>query len=128
MINKLTNEQVKKLHEVIMNEFGGKSAYRDEGELLDSALNSPFQTFGGVDLNYSIIDKASKLYYSLCNNHCFTDGNKRIASLCMVMFLDINGFNTNFTNDDLYDFTLKVASNKVSFDDIKKFIESYVTN
>ena len=41
---------------------------RDEN-LLDSALKSPFQTFGGSELYPDILDKASQLCYSLVENH-----------------------------------------------------------
>lgn len=53
---------------------------RDEG-LLDSALNAPFQSFGGEDLYPGILEKASRLGYGLVSNHPFVDGNKRAGTL-----------------------------------------------
>ncbi len=47
--------------------------------LLESAVNAPFQTFGGQDLFPSIYEKAARLLYGIANNHAFVEGNKRTA-------------------------------------------------
>ena len=47
--------------------------------LLEAAVNSPFQTFGGEDLFPTICEKAARLCYGIANNHAFVDGNKRTA-------------------------------------------------
>ena len=46
---RLSKAQVLLLHDQLVVETGGLSGLRDEG-MLDSALNTPFQTFGGEDL------------------------------------------------------------------------------
>lgn len=127
MIKKLTTEQVKNIHELIMKDFSEKSEYSDTtGNLLDSAVNSPFQTFCGVDLNPSLLDKTEKLYYSLCNNHCFKDGNKRIAAVCLILMFAMNGKRLNITNKELEEYTKKVADNKTrpSHNEIKRYLSS----
>ena len=43
---RLSKTQILLLHEQLIAETGGSSPLRDEG-ILDSALNAPFQTFGG---------------------------------------------------------------------------------
>jgi len=55
-----------------------KNAFKDRG-LLDSAVNRPFQTFGGQELYETIYKKAAALFHSLTCNHCFHNGNKRTA-------------------------------------------------
>lgn len=61
------------------SQLEGKSAgVRDLG-LIESAVNAPFQTFGGQDLYPTIFDKAAQLAYGLTKNHGFVDGNKRAA-------------------------------------------------
>ena len=42
-------EQVIKLHSTLISKTGGIDGVRDDN-LLDSALKTPFQTFGGKDL------------------------------------------------------------------------------
>lgn len=43
---RLSKTQILLLHEQLIAATGGSSGLRDEG-ILDSALNAPFQTFGG---------------------------------------------------------------------------------
>lgn len=76
-------------------------AYRDRGAL-DSAVNRPFQTFGGVDLHPSIYQKAAALFHSLACNHCFLNGNKRTAVMGVDMFLTANEVFLLINNDDMY--------------------------
>ncbi|NJK83211.1 MAG: Fic family protein [Saprospiraceae bacterium] len=38
----------------------------------------------------SIQEKAAKLLYLIVKNHSFVDGNKRIAAVCFLYFLDRN--------------------------------------
>lgn len=54
---KLTKEQVVSIHSSLIKASGGTDGVRDDG-LLESALESPFQTFDGHDLYPSIIQKA----------------------------------------------------------------------
>ena len=54
----LSLEQVLKLHDDLIETFGGAPEIHDLG-LLESALAAPFQTFGGEDLYPSLQAKAS---------------------------------------------------------------------
>lgn len=56
-----------------------------------SSLSTIYQTFGGKDLYPSIEEKAANLLYFITKNHSFADGNKRIAALLFLLFLDRNG-------------------------------------
>jgi death-on-curing protein len=88
-MKRLSRQQVLRLHTMLINETGGSDGLRDEG-LLDSALNAPFQSFGGDDLYKTVSAKAARLGFSLINNHAFIDGNKRIGILVMLTFLEMN--------------------------------------
>ncbi|WP_251862368.1 type II toxin-antitoxin system death-on-curing family toxin [Clostridium sp. Marseille-Q2269] len=86
----LSKEQMMYLHSMAVKKTGGLDGIRDEG-LLDSALNSPFQSFAGEELYPSIQAKAARLGFSIIKKHPFLDGNKRIGMLAMMVFLEING-------------------------------------
>ena len=86
----LSKEQVLRLHNALLETFGGTAGVRDDG-LLESALNAPFATFGGQYLYPSVQAKAAQLGFGLVCNHPFTDGNKRIGAHVMLVFLAING-------------------------------------
>ena len=88
-MKRLTKRQILLLHEQLLQEFGGTPGVRDEG-LLDSALAAPFQTFDGQSLYPSVQAKAAQLGFGLVCNHPFVDGNKRIGTHVMLVFLALN--------------------------------------
>ena len=114
-------EQVVKIHRSLIEKTGGMDGIHD-AQLLDSALKTPFQTFGGNNLYPDILDKASQLCYSLIENHPFIDGNKRIGVHLMLLFLKLNNIEVNYSQQELVDFGLDIASGKMSKNDIKGWI------
>ena len=114
-------EQVVKIHRSLIEKTGGMDGIRD-AQLLDSALKTPFQTFGGNNLYPDILDKASQLCYSLIENHPFVDGNKRIGVHLILLFLKLNNIEVNYSQQELVDFGLDIASGKMSKNDIKGWI------
>ena len=114
-------EQVVKIHRSLIEKTGGMDGIRD-AQLLDSALKTPFQTFGGNNLYPDILDKASQLCYSLIENHPFIDENKRIGVHLMLLFLKLNNIEVNYSQQELIDFGLDIASGKMSKNDIKGWI------
>ena len=72
------------------------------------------------DLYSEILDKASQLCYSLIEN--FADGNKRIGVHLTLLFLKINNIELSYTQKDLIEFGLNVASGKTARDDIKQWL------
>ena len=114
-------EQVVKIHSSLIAKTGGMDGIRD-AQLLDSALKTPFQTFGGNNLYPDILDKASQLCCSLIENHPFVDGNKRIGVHLMLLFLKLNNIEVNYSQQELVDFGLDIASGKMSKNDIKGWI------
>lgn len=113
--------QVAKIHSILISKTGGMDGVRDEN-LLDSALKAPFQTFGGKDLYPEILDKASQLCYSLIENHPFADGNKRIGVHLTLLFLKLNNVEFAYTQKELIEFGLNIASGKMSKDSIKEWL------
>lgn len=75
---KLSREQILILHTQLISETGGSDGVRDYN-LLDSALEAPFVSFGGEELYPTIQAKAARLGYGLIKNHSMIDGNKRIG-------------------------------------------------
>ena len=114
-------EQVVKLHSSLIAKTGGMDGIRDEN-LLDSALNSLFQTFDGNELYPDIFDKAAQLCYSLVENHPFADGNKRTGVHLTLLFLKLSGEKIEYTQSELIDFGLGIASGKMTKDSIKEWL------
>ena len=120
-MRRLSSDQVLKLHDALLEEFGGTSGIRDQG-LLDSALNTPFATFGGRYLYPSLQAKAAQLGFGLVSNHPFVDGNKRIGAHVMLIFLAINGVELNYAQEELINVILQVASGNITAQGLLEWI------
>jgi len=105
----LTESQIMRLHKSLVEVYGGSSAIRDRG-LLISAISSPFQTFGDVEICPSLLEKASRLGFGLIKNHPFADGNKRIGTHAMLVFLALNNVELQYNDKDLTNLIINIAS------------------
>ncbi|WP_031555091.1 type II toxin-antitoxin system death-on-curing family toxin [Oribacterium sp. FC2011] len=120
-MKKLSKEQILMLHSQLIEEFGGSDGVRDYN-LLDSALESPFQSFGGEELYPTIQAKAARLGYGLIKNHCMVDGNKRIGAHAMLVFLAINGIELDYTQKELYEMILSIADGSLEYENLFKWV------
>ena len=114
---KLTKDNILTLYKIMVDNTGGTIGIKDTS-LLESALNAPFQTFGDEELYPSINEKASRLCYGLIKNHPFIDGNKRIGVYAMLVFLELNNINLNFSDEEIINIALKTADSTYSYDNI----------
>ncbi len=121
---KFSNEKVLLLHRLITEETGGDPNVRDI-KLLDSALESAFQTFDGTELYPTKEEKGARLGFALISNHAFVDGNKRIGMYVLLTFLEINGMKIRPTNDEVARVGLAVASGEMKYDDLLEWVRSY---
>jgi death-on-curing protein len=92
---------------------------RDLG-MLDSACHRPQSVFFGQDAYPSLSAKAAALMHSLARNHALADGNKRIALLATVVFLRLNGYNLEMTDDEAFDLTMAVAAGHLDAAEVEK--------
>jgi death-on-curing protein len=118
---KNSRNTVLRLHNALLETFGGTAGIRDDG-LLESALNAPFATFGGQYLYPSVQAKAAQLGFGLVCNHPFVDGNKRIGAHVMLVFLAINGIELDYTQEELIDIILQIASGRAKAADLLEWI------
>jgi len=114
--------EVEKIHDILIDKFGGAKGIRDKG-LLESSINRPFQTFDGQELYPDPVDKAAAIFESIKTNLHFIDGNKRTAYVLMRLMLKSNNIDIQLGQDDKYDFVIKAASGQVTFDQIKTWIK-----
>lgn len=72
--------------------FGGSQWFANEkDDSFKSSIGQIYQTFGGEDLYPSVEEKAAMLLYFVVKNHSFSDGNKRIAAMLFLWFMEKNG-------------------------------------
>ncbi len=124
-MKKLTKEQIIMLHSALLERFGGQDGLRDGG-MLDSALNTPFQTFSCSELYPDLLSKAARLAFGLIANHPFIDENKRIGTHAMLIFFRLNSIELEYDDYDLIALILGTAASenddKTILDWLKKHI------
>ena len=118
----LTKDQIIMLHEAIYERYGGDVGVLNDG-LLDSALQAPFQTFGGEELIPDTKEKIVRLAFGLIKNHAFRDGNKRIGALVLLTLLELNGYKVNATNAEFADIIMGVAASVKDEKDPLEWVE-----
>lgn len=116
-MKRLNKEQILALHSQLIHQTGGSDGIRDYN-LLESAIEAPFQTYSGIELYPTIQAKGTRLGYGLIKNHCMIDGNKRIGIHAMLVFLALNGIELQYTQKDLYEMVLAVADGRLSYEDM----------
>jgi len=120
-MKRLTKEQIMRLHHDLIETHGGSNGVRDES-LLESALAAPFQSFNGRSMLPTIQQKAVRLGYGLIMNHPFVDGNKRVGVHAMLTMLAMNGIELDYTQKELYEVILGVASSETSYEELLNWV------
>ena len=123
-MNRFAKEKVLRLHQIMAEATGGSVGLRDEG-LLESALESAFAGFGGIDFYPTIEEKGARLGYALISNHAFVDGNKRIGVFVMLTFLELNGVRIRCTDEELIHVGLSVADGSMGYEALLQWVRSH---
>ena len=109
-----------------IREHGGSHGLRDEN-VLESALARPQQRWHD-EPNASLSELAEAYGYGLARNHAYVDGNKRVALVVMVAFLDRNGIELTATNQEALAIMLAVAAGDATEADLAAWIEGHARN
>ena len=113
--------EVSLIHDHAIHEFGGSLGLMSPGGL-EASIAAARQTMFGQELYPDLFSKAAILFYLLVKNHCFVDGNKRTAALALIEFLERNNYTLSATNDELYEFTIDVASSIMTKEEVEMWI------
>lgn len=81
---------VKAIHAELIAEHGGESGILNAAQF-SSTLAKPKNLFAYGDAP-TLFDLAASYGYGFVKNHCFVDGNKRVAVAVMDVFLQLNGY------------------------------------
>ena len=87
---------------------------------------SPGEPIGVLD-NSSlemISEKAGIMFINIIKKHPFQNANKRTAAMTLDVFIDINGYQLNLSNDDFVKLSVDVAIFKGEFDELKDYVFS----
>ncbi len=117
--------QVLEYHGKIIKKTGGADGVRDI-RLIESALQRAYTSFDGKDLYETTITKVAVIAHSLISNHGFVDGNKRIGVAVMLLLLQYNDIKMNFSQSELIQLGLNVASGNLNHMGIEIWINDHV--
>lgn len=123
----LSLSEVLEIHQDQIVKYGGSTGIRDIG-LLKSAASTPTATFGGEFLHNDICAMAAAYLFHIVKNHPFVDGNKRTGTVAALIFLLMNGHEFNFTEDELVEAVLAVASGEWSKAELTVFMRKHVAH
>ncbi len=124
-MKRLSVPQIVILHKALILETGGLDGIRDEN-MLESAANSPFQTFDGEYVYSSLEEMAAHLGYSIIKDHPFQDGNKRTGMLAMMVFLEMNEKPIKSSDPDIVRAGIQLASGEMDVRGFLQWIRSHM--
>ncbi|WP_036024972.1 type II toxin-antitoxin system death-on-curing family toxin [Leptospira noguchii] len=108
----LNQKIVLTIHLDQLKQHGGSQGIRDQG-LLESALDRPKNKWS-YRPSPNIFDLAASLCIGIAKNHPFIDGNKRVAFMATYVFLGINGYIIEVSEEEVVSIMLKVASGNIN--------------
>ena len=112
-------QQALALHSRQLRRFGGAPGLRDEG-MLRSALERPVKKWRYEQSD--LPELAAAYAFGLAKNHAFVDGNKRIAFMSMMLFLDRNGIELDVDPAQATSIILSLAAGEVSEESLTRWI------
>lgn len=119
----LSLDEVLEIHEQQIDRYGGTHGLRDAAGL-ESAVATPQATFGGEFLHTSIPAMAAAYLFHISQNHPFLDGNKRAGANAAITFLLMNGWEPDFSEEELVDVVLSVASGVLAKAELTGILEA----
>ena len=115
----ITYPQAFALHSRQLRRFGGAPGLRDEG-MLQSALERPLNKWRYEQCQ--LPELAAAYAFGLAKNQAFVDGNKRIAFMSMMLFLDRNGVVLDPDPAQATSIILSLAAGEVSEESLTRWI------
>lgn len=124
----IEQQVAEKIHDILIEKFGGSKGIRDEGSLL-AALARPYATFDQQELYPTAVEKAAAIFESVIINHPFMDGNKRIAYVLMRLTLLEFNFDISASQNEKYEMTIAASKGEFRIEEIKHWIkDKLITN
>jgi death on curing protein len=123
----LSSKSVRVMQEILIARTGGTPGILNLTQL-ESTIDKP-KFFFQYEPESSIFKLAAAYGYGFIKNHCFCDGNKRIALAAASTFLRENGYRLNASEVEAASFFLDLAGALESYDEgiarLTDWIEKY---
>jgi death-on-curing protein len=124
----LTEKDIITLNVYVINKYSPNEQIGvKEPNALNMLVNAPKQCVFGEEQYPTLELKAANLVRNLVQKHVFYNGNKRTALMTLVVFLKMNGYQFNASNEEVADYMVKIATDDLQEADIKQWIKKYIT-
>jgi death-on-curing protein len=107
--HRITVARVHELHEEGLRRYGGDPGLLDANCPERCVANAWQAEMYQDDEGSGGLLFAAYLLFYVCQNHCFVDGNKRVAWLCMLQVLATHDLSISATDDEAEAFMYSVA-------------------
>ena len=123
-MKRLTPDQVKVLHGLLVVETGSIAGVRDAA-LLEKIVNEPFTMFDGEDVYRGLEAKAARLAYGIISGRPFTGSNARTGMLALITLMEINSVSLHCGDDEIVDTGIRVEAGEMTQGQLLKWIRKY---
>lgn len=124
-VKPLSIERINNLHEEMIEYFGGSAEVRD-ANLLESLSVNPFQDIFGQELYPTVFEKAAKYMLDFSRYQVYVDGNKRMGLAVAEAFLEDQGMELTFTEEQACNLVMDIANHRI--DDVKQIAQTIKEN
>lgn len=118
----LTAEEILRLHFQVIEDYGGSHGVRDE-ERIHSVVVAPQQKVFDSEQHQSVYEIAAVYARTIIGDHPFSDGNKRTGTVVTGVFLLRNNIKLVCSNQELEDYAVKIAVDKLSVSEIATWLK-----
>lgn len=113
------------IHIEQLREHGGLPGIRDEN-VLEAALARPRHRWH-YEPKTDFATLAAAYGWGLATSHPFRDGNKRVAFLTMAVFIELNGYRLEVSEEAVVRVMLAVAGGKCAEDELAVWVRGHLT-
>lgn len=121
----LDERDIYAIHSEILAESGGTPGILHEGSV-GSTLNKAKNLYYYSNSEATLYELASAYGYGFVKNHCFVDGNKRIALIAVYTFLAVNRIELIASEVDAANFFLYLAASQDSQDKLMQELAQWL--
>lgn len=123
MYIQLTLDQIRDLHEFVLQQHGGLPGEKEPG-LIEMMVEKPFTGYDDYEYYPGLFCKAAVYLEGFATKQLFNDGNKRTALMCALTFLELNGYELTVDWQQLYQLTLDVANKVINLNQLTALFEA----
>jgi death-on-curing protein len=117
---------VLQLHEAVISEYGGKQSSVPKAGCVEGSIGNAVTAamYVAEDGEPDLLVAVAYLLVYLAKNHCFVDGNKRVAWSAMLRVLDANGIRIVATQKEAAKLVDDVASGAIDSRGVLNWLSS----